>query len=190
MAAKQKPAKKTLKKDTRFKPGNQFWKARSSHGRKPIFPTPEDLWNACLEYFQWIDDNPLQAAELVKYQGEAKLKYVPKMRAMTIDGLTIFLDIDSTTWFDYAKNKSPEFSLVCTRVEKVIRDQKFGGAAAEMLNPSIIARDLGLADKRSTIFPDKDGNPQDINGLEAATRLAHIINQAAKRKLEDKKGGD
>ncbi|MDR6901408.1 hypothetical protein J2W52_003032 [Rhizobium miluonense] len=32
--------------------GNKFWMARSSHGRNPIFATPEDLWNACNEYFQ------------------------------------------------------------------------------------------------------------------------------------------
>lgn len=126
--------------------GNQFWKARSSHGRKPKFKTPKVLWDACCEYFEWIDANPLEAAELVKYQGEASIKYVPKMRAMTIGGLCIFLDIDQSTWFDYAKKKG--FSKVSTQVEEIIRNQKFVGAAAEMLNASIIARDLGLADKR------------------------------------------
>lgn len=35
-----------------------------------------------------------------------------------------------------------------TRVEQIIRQQKFEGAAAELLNPNIIARDLGLADKK------------------------------------------
>ena len=31
--------------------GNQFWKARSSHGRNPIFVSPDDLWTAASEYF-------------------------------------------------------------------------------------------------------------------------------------------
>ena len=70
---------------------------------------------------------------------------VSKMRAMTIGGLCIFLDIDQTTWGDYRKRE--DFTPVITRAEEVIRTQKFTGAAAEMLNPNIIARDLGLSDK-------------------------------------------
>jgi hypothetical protein len=49
--------------------GNQFWKIRSSHGRNPIFAKPDDLWEACCQYFEWVDKHPLTAAELVKYQG-------------------------------------------------------------------------------------------------------------------------
>lgn len=126
--------------------GNQFWKARSSHGRKPIFAEPEKLHEACLEYFQWVEDNPLYAAELVKFQGDAKVVEVPKMRAMTIGGLCLFLDIAPDTWFRYAKMEG--FSDVTREIEEAIRLQKFAGAAAELLNPNIIARDLGLADKR------------------------------------------
>ena len=33
------------------------------------------------------------------------------------------------------------------KAESVIRSQKFAGAAADLLNANIIARDLGLADK-------------------------------------------
>ncbi|MCK5316875.1 MAG: hypothetical protein KAJ55_03120, partial [Anaerolineales bacterium] len=56
----------------------------------------------------------------------------------------IFLDICDNTWGNYRENK--DFLQVVTRAEKVIRDQKFVGAAADMLNPNIIARDLGLRD--------------------------------------------
>ena len=126
--------------------GNQFWKARSSHGRRPLFATPEDLRTACHEYFEWVDANPLYAAELVKFQGDAKVVEVPKMRAMTISGLCLFLDISPDTWGEYAKKE--DFSLITREIEETIRTQKFAGAAAELLNANIIARDLGLADKR------------------------------------------
>ncbi len=39
--------------------GNRFWEARSSHGRKPIFGDPSQLWDAACQYFTWVDDNPL-----------------------------------------------------------------------------------------------------------------------------------
>lgn len=126
--------------------GNEFWKQRSSHGRKPIFESPEQLWDACVEYFQWVEDNPLQEAKVVTVKGEAQVIALPKMRAMTIDGLCIFLDIDDSTWANYREREA--FIGIIARVEKIIRQQKFTGAAADLLNANIIARDLGMSDKR------------------------------------------
>lgn len=86
------------------------------------------------------------AAEVVKFQGEASLTEIPKIRAMTISGLCLFLDIDRSTWAEYGKREG--FTSIVTRAEEVIYSQKFAGAAADLLNPNIIARDLGLTDKR------------------------------------------
>jgi hypothetical protein len=127
--------------------GNRFWEARSSHGRKPKFEKPDDLWTACVEYFNWVEENPLHTAELVKHQGEATVATLPKMRAMTINGLCIFLDIARSTWDEYRK-KSDDFSNIITRAENIIYEQKLSGAAADLLNPNIIARELGLSDKK------------------------------------------
>ena len=38
--------------------GNQFWKLRSKHGRDKLFTTPELLWQAACEYFEWCENNP------------------------------------------------------------------------------------------------------------------------------------
>lgn len=129
-----------------FKHGNQFWKKRTKHGREKLFESPEALWEACCEYFDEVENNPLQAAELVKFQGKYKTAKIAKMRAMTIVGLCIFLDIDETTWRDWRNDD--DFSPITTRVDAIIRTQKFEGAAAELLNPNIIARELGLSDKK------------------------------------------
>lgn len=131
----------------RFLPGNKIWEARSTAGPKPVFATPEELEAACVEYFEWVHENPLKTVELVKFQGAAKQVEVPKMRAMTIGALCLFLDITQKTWFAWRESRS-DLSDVITRVEEVIRQQKFEGAAADLLNPNIIARDLGLAEKK------------------------------------------
>jgi len=125
--------------------GNQFWKARTKHGRDRLFADHHALWDACCEYFDWVESNPLYESETVKFQGSASLIEVPKMRAMTIGGLCIFLDINRGTWNEW--RNVDDFSEVVSRVEEIIRDQKFAGAAAELLNPNIIARDLGLSEK-------------------------------------------
>lgn len=133
--------------------GNRFWEARSTHGRKPTFEYPDQLWDACCQYFQWVEDNPLWEYKLVSYQGESQLENVPKMRAMTIGGLCIYLDISIDTWHSYRK-KNKEFSEVCSAAENVVYNQKFAGASADLLNASIIARDLGLADRKEVNNPD------------------------------------
>lgn len=125
--------------------GNKFWEMRSSHGRTPKFKKPEDLWSACLEYFEWVEANPLHEAKAFAYQGLVTVTSLPKMRAMTISSLCIFLDIGVQTWHDYRDKE--DFSVVTTRVDEIIRTQKFQGAAADLLNPNIIARDLGLTEK-------------------------------------------
>lgn len=129
-----------------FKVGNQFWRARSKHGRNKIFSTPGDLWEACCEYFKWIEDNPLIAIEPIKHRGVGSLQEVPKMHAMTIGGLCIFLGVTPGTWDNYRKH--PDYKETCTSVETIIYQQKLSGAAADLLNQNIIARELGLKDKQ------------------------------------------
>jgi hypothetical protein len=143
--------------------GNRFWEARSTHGRHPIFKNPDDLWKACTEYFAWIEAHPLYEAEAFAYQGSVKLKKLPKMRAMTIPSLCIFLDISVTTWKQYRERE--DFQLVTSRVDDIIRPQKLQGAAAGLLNANIIARDLGLTEK--TELTGKDGAPLELNITDA-----------------------
>ncbi|MEH3108990.1 MAG: DNA-packaging protein [Agrobacterium cavarae] len=133
--------------------GNQFWRARSTHGKAPIFKTPDDLWDACAQYFDWVEENPLWESKAFAYQGEVTLTEVPKMRAMTISGLCIFIDIARRTWDDYRGRE--DYMPVVTRVEEIISAQKFEGAAADLLNSNIIARDLGLRDKQDVDLAGK-----------------------------------
>lgn len=135
--------------------GNQFWKARSSHGRKPIFSSPEQLRTAALEYIEWVENNPLQEEKIFCFQGVITRTTANKMRAMTINGLCLFLDIDPMTWAEYKKKDG--FSGIVREIEAAIYEQKFSGAAAEMLNPNIIARELGLADRSE--LTGKGGGP-------------------------------
>lgn len=127
--------------------GNQFWKMRAKHGRDKLFASPELLWEACCEYFEWVAANPLWESKAFAFQGVVTIEQLPKMRAMTLDGLTLFLDIDRRTW--NAWRDQEDFSEVVMKADQVIREQKFAGAAADLLNPNIIARDLGLTEKTS-----------------------------------------
>ncbi len=111
--------------------GNQFWMMRASSGPRLRYETPADLWADCCEYFETrnsvvVNGNPAP---------------------YTLKSLCIFLDISSETWCTWRKDRN-DLSEVITRVDDIIQDQKFTGAACGLYNHNIIARDLGLADKK------------------------------------------
>lgn len=159
--------------------GNQFWKARTKHGRDKLFANSNLLWESCCEYFQWAEDNPLWENKVAQYQGVPISMPVEKMRAMTIGGLCLFLDIDETTWRDW-KHKDG-FSPIIIKAERVIYNQKFSGAAADLFNANIIARDLGLVDKqeRASRVALDDMNEEELD------RLILERQRAAQQSAED-----
>jgi hypothetical protein len=145
----------------KFVAGNRFWEQRSSHGANPKFENAGDLWNACAEYFEWNESNPLYEAKPFAFQGSVTIARVEKMRAMTIGGLCMFLDVTFETWTEWRKTRS-DLSEVMAWAENVIYRQKFEGASADMLNPNIIARDLGLANKKDLSSTDGSMSPTRI----------------------------
>lgn len=159
----------------RFLPGNRFWEARSSHGRNPIFATPDDLWCAVAEYFAWVDDNPLREEKVFNGKDGIARADVAKMRAMTISGMCIFLDIARRTWDDYRER--PDYLPVVTRAEEIIRTQKFEGASADLLNPNIIARDLGLVDKLEATGKDGTALSPEASPTDMAKALLAVLNR-------------
>lgn len=144
----------------RFEEGNQFWKARAKSGRDKLFQTPDLLWDAACEYFEWCDTNPLYERKAFAFQGSITTEDMPKMRAYTMDGLCLFLDC-SPNYFRAFKQQERDnkaaYVEVIERIERTIYNQKFTGAAADLLNPNIIIRELGLSDK-TTVSGDSD-NP-------------------------------
>ncbi|EBC2857654.1 DNA-packaging protein [Salmonella enterica] len=168
--------------------GNKFWEARSSHGRNPKFDSADALWAACCEYFEWVEKHPLFESKAFSYQGEITVATLPKMRAMTIAGLCLFLDISDDTWRNYKANQ--DLLGVVTRAEKVIYDQKFSGAAADLLNANIIARDLGLKDVSAQEITGADGGPvryADMSEELLEEKLKELGNGRRSNQLESKR---
>lgn len=128
-----------------FPKGHNYWQFRNKHGRDFKYE-PEMLWNEFIDYAKWLEQNPLYEMKVFAYKGEVVTKEVPKMRAMTIGGFQLFADICDTTWENYCKNDN--FIAVTNAIKKAVYSQKFEGAAADLLNANIIARDLGLSDKK------------------------------------------
>lgn len=134
---------------TRFGAGNQLWRKNINPGQPPSY-TPDGLWEKAQEYFDWCVDNPHK--EQGVYGKDATVVEVDKMRAFTIMEFCTYAGIAHVTFRSYAKH--PAYSKIVHYIEQIIYSQKFSGAAAGLLNPNIIARDLGLVDKKEVKTED------------------------------------
>lgn len=133
--------------------GNRFWELRSKHGRDKIFTTPQAMWEAACEYFEWCQDNPLISVEF--YGKDAIECNVPKMRPFTMEGLCHYLDVNTMYFRDFEQGLAgkdgeieKDYSRIVSRIRETIDRQQFEGASAGFLNANIIARKLGLSDKK------------------------------------------
>jgi len=88
------------------------------------------------------------------YKGIVNLVNVPLKRPYTLTGLLLFLDLSIYMWGIYKKDRGDVWTEVIEKVEAIIYTQKFEGAAVDLFNANIIARDLGLRDRQEVSGPD------------------------------------
>lgn len=121
----------------------RFWHRES---RVKGIDNPRGLKASCAEYFDWAHENDLEEVKVFAFKGDSWNHEVARPRAFSLHALCVFLGISRARW--EAMKVDEELAEVQAWAEDVIYQQKFELAAAELLNPSFIARDLGLADKR------------------------------------------
>ena len=107
------------------------------------------------------------------------------MRAYTIQGLCLYLDCNVGYFNDFEvslKGKtddiSKDFSAVITRMRETIYNQKFSGAAADLLNANIIARDLGLSDRKDVTTGGDKLTP--VKGIDLSNATPEELKAIAK----------
>jgi hypothetical protein len=167
--------------------GNKFWELRSKHGRKRLFETPELLWEAACEYFEWVEENPLYEVDFVGKDAMEVNK--PHTRPFTYQGLCMYLDCNVQYFNEFEeslKGKEDEnskgFSAIITRIREVVYRQKFEGAACGFYNHNIIARDLGLMEQTKI---DHTNNGNSFNTLSDA----ELVDRVTKLLASGKEGG-
>ncbi len=128
--------------------------------------SPQAFYEAAVEYFEWVRNNPLEEEKVGFTATGVKRATVYHPRAMTIWGISCFMGITSVTWYAWKKERA-DLKDVIAWAEEIIRMQKFEAAAAGLLNANIISRELGLADKqiveaaapRMVVAPPEGSNP-------------------------------
>lgn len=141
-------------------------------GRPKNIESPEVLWNYFLEYKKEIKDNPIQMVE--QKRGNSVLPkdisaiepdvlnkmlnpivYLPVQRPLTMEGFENWLEDNEiinnlSNYLANSNNAYSEYSTICSRIRRVIRQDQIEGGMAGIYNPSITQRLNNLSEKVET----------------------------------------
>lgn len=122
----------------------------------PFKFTPDEFKKAWEEYFAWCDENPWMKNEAIK-SGESAgmIIKIPTARPYSEIGFCAYHGLGEhyinqlgKRLDDAQTEEEKQLSYILTRMRAKCRAQKFEGAAVGAFNPNIIARDLGMVDKK------------------------------------------
>lgn len=128
-------------------------------GRPKLFETPIELWEYYEEYRQDILDNPIiekvwvgkDAVEKEKkhYKPPSWMGFEAYLFKSGVGDVKNYVDLDR-----YRRNVDEAYTAYIGVIRAIGRDmfdRKFSGAAVNIYNQNIIARELGLADAQEVV---------------------------------------
>ena len=120
-------------------------------GKNKYIETPEKMWELFEAYRKEVKSNPRHITDFYGKDGEERIK--PLERPLTLEGFENYvsdLDIisDLSNYFANSDNKYAEYSTICSRIRKTIRQDQIEGGMVGQYNPSITQRLNGLVDKK------------------------------------------
>lgn len=135
-----------------------------------IFKTPEELWNAFLNYKEKRKQEAKNWPK-VQYVGKDgnRVEDYPVL-PLTMEGFEVYCFDNHGTVCHYFDNKEgyyTDFGTICSRVKKEIREHQITGGLLGQFNPSITQRLNGLTEKieqtniEQPLFPDVSKNNSD-----------------------------
>ena len=121
-------------------------------GKSKYIETPEKLWEYFQEYKSDVDKNPIKKQDYVGK--DATMVYRELQRPYTMEGFENYLannDIieDLGNYMANSDDKYKEYSTICSRIKREIKQNQIDGGMAGVYNPSITQRLNGLADKKT-----------------------------------------
>lgn len=176
-------AQQAIDKKTGLRPWQAaFWEAlmgrcpKEDAGEPGSRMTPEALWDLACLYFQGENEDTMIKKDFIR-SGESagKVVEITTTRPFSWVSFDLFLLYHGiqTSVMTIRQNKDGKFAHfqpVIQRIEQIIYEQKFDGAAIGGYNPQLIIRDLGLAEKvdasvktEQPLFVDTPQPPVDLD---------------------------
>lgn len=145
----QRPSPRTFAANGQENPGNGFdkrlmWQMDFIYPRQ--YQTPNELQHEIEEYFAFSDAEPIWKPQMNIKTG--MVYWIPKPRPYSTTRMCCYLGIAPETWAKYKTDET--LGPVTKWAEARIYEHRFEGGVADVMNPMLIARRLGLGDKMET----------------------------------------
>lgn len=112
---------------------------------------PKELWNQAVKYFEFVDQNPFYKQELITGgMAAGTAKDIRQNRPYTVQGCEIHMRIRPGSIAKFAKSNNEDLADVAATIKHIIDNDKLEGALSGIFVPTVVIRDLGLADKVET----------------------------------------
>jgi hypothetical protein len=113
-----------------------------------VFDTGEEVLQAGADYFQWLEDHPLNVPQTSVYKGEVTKYTEERPRVATLEGFAQHCGVLVNQIFVWCKNtRRPDIAEATQFVREQIRQQQIEGGAAGTFHATIASRLAGLAEK-------------------------------------------
>ncbi len=111
--------------------------------------TPEKMWGLFTLYRKDVKDSPIRQHDFVGKDADSVHR--DKERPLTLEGFENYVEDleivnDLGDYFSNKNNKYKEFSTICSRIRRTIKQDQIEGGMVGIYNPSITQRLNGLAD--------------------------------------------
>ena len=122
-------------------------------GKKKYIETPDKMYDLFNEYRNHVKDNPRKK---VDFKGKDAERVIYDLEVpLTMEGFENFVFEkgvinDLGDYFSNKNGKYEEYSTICSRIKKIIRQDQIEGGMVNIYNPSITQRLNGLVDKKET----------------------------------------
>lgn len=122
------------------------------YGTKNI-ETPDKMWELFLAYKEETKSKPIIVKDWVGKDAETVFR--EKERPLSVDGFECWcydngIINDLSNYFANSDNRYSDYSTICSRIRKAVRNDQIEGGMAGIYNPSITQRLNGLVDKQET----------------------------------------
>lgn len=115
-----------------------------------------DLFN---QYKDWVKTNPITIEDYVGKDAQRVLREKP--RCLTLEGFENFvanidgMPMDLSNYFANSRGAYADFSTICSRIRREIRQDQIEGGMAGIYNPSITQRLNSLVERSSVEFTEQ-----------------------------------
>ena len=119
-------------------------------GKHKYIETPEKMWEHFEAYKTEVKSNPRKKHVFVGKDGVSDYELLE--RPLTLDGFECYcydngIISDLSNYFANSDNKYSDYSTICSRIRKAIKDDQIQGGMVGQYNASITQRLNGLTDK-------------------------------------------